>query len=72
VRVTNLKNLASTLLWVNDRGPGVKGRVIDVSWAAAKELGFLDAGLTRVEIDIVSYPHFCARQGTSPRSAKIN
>jgi rare lipoprotein A len=72
VRVTNLKNLESTLLWVNDRGPGVKGRVIDVSWAAAKELGFLEAGLARVEIDVVSYPHLCARQGTGPRSPKIN
>jgi rare lipoprotein A len=56
VRVTNLRNLASTLLKITDRGPGADNRVIDVSWAAAKTLGFLNAGLARVEIDVVSYP----------------
>jgi len=68
VRVTNLKNLESTLLRVNDRGPGIRGRVIDVSWAAAKKLGFLEAGLTRVEIDIASSPDICIRRATSSRS----
>ena len=72
VRVTNLKNLESTLLRVNDRGPGIGGRVIDVSWAAAKELGFLDAGLARVEIDVVSYPISCIRQVTNSSSPKVN
>jgi rare lipoprotein A len=56
VRVTNLRNLASTLLRITDRGPGFNSRVIDVSWAAAKALGFLNAGLAKVEIDVVSYP----------------
>lgn len=56
VRVTNLKNRKSTLLKINDRGPGIDGRLIDVSWAAAKQLGFAGQGLTRVEIDIVSSP----------------
>ena len=72
VRVTNLKNLESTLLRINDRGPGISGRVIDVSWATAKQLGFLEAGLARVEIDIVSYPKSCIRQVTSSRSPKVN
>lgn len=72
VRITNLKNLESTLLKINDRGPGVSGRVIDVSWAAAKELGFLDAGLARVEIDVVSLPQRCRRQVTGPRSPRVN
>jgi len=72
VRVTNLKNLESTLLTINDRGPGITGRVIDVSWAAAKELGFLEAGLARVEVDVVSYPENCIRQVTSSRSPKVN
>ena len=72
VRVTNLKNLASTLLWVNDRGPGIGNRVIDVSRAAAKKLGFLEAGLARVEIDVVSYPQRCAQPLTSSRSPKVN
>ena len=68
VRVTNLRNRTSTLLRINDRGPGVRGRMIDVSWAAAKQLGFLDAGLTRVEVDVVSSPISCIRQVASSRS----
>ena len=72
VRVTNLKNLESTLLKINDRGPGIPGRVIDVSWAAAKDLGFVEAGLTRVEIDVVSYPKSFIRQVTSTPSPKVN
>ena len=72
VRVTNLKNLESTLLRINDRGPGIPGRVIDVSWAAAKQLGFLEAGLARVEIDVVSSPKSRIRQVTNSRSPKVN
>ncbi|MGA2982330.1 MAG: septal ring lytic transglycosylase RlpA family protein [Terriglobia bacterium] len=72
VRVTNLKNLESTLLRINDRGPGSGGRVIDVSWAAAKKLGFLEAGLARVEIDIISSPVSCIRQVTISHSPKVN
>ena len=55
VRVTNLKTQAVILLRVNDRGPGIAGREIDVSWSAAKELGFLEAGLTRVKIEVVGF-----------------
>jgi rare lipoprotein A len=72
VRVTNLKNLESTLLRINDRGPGIQGRVIDVSWAAASKLGFLEAGLARVEIDVVSYPHGYVGHTTGPSSPKDN
>ena len=72
VRVTNLKNLASAFLRITDRGPGSGGRVIDVSSAAAKELGFLEAGLARVEIDIVSYPEICVRQKARPPSPRPN
>jgi rare lipoprotein A (peptidoglycan hydrolase) len=46
--------------------------VIDVSWAAAKQLGFLEAGLARVEIDVVSSPKSCIRQVTNSRSPKVN
>jgi len=72
VRVTNLKNRTSTLLRINDRGPGVRGRMIDVSWAAARQLGFLRNGLTRVEIDVVSYPISCIQQAASSRSPQLN
>ena len=72
VRVTNIRNLKSTVLKINDRGPGIEGRVIDVSWAAANKLGFLEAGLTRVQIDIVSYPKSALRQAASAPSPKLN
>ncbi len=71
VRVTNLKNLESTLVRINDRGPGISGRLIDVSWAAAKKLGFLEAGLAHVEINVVSYPVTCLRHVTNSRSPKL-
>lgn len=72
VRVTNLKNLESTLLRINDRGPGIPGRVIDVSWAGAKQLGFLEAGLTRVDVEVVSYPKSCNRQVINTCCPKLN
>jgi len=72
VRVTNLKNLTSTLVRINDRGPGVRGRMIDVSWAAAKQLGFLNMGLARVEVDVISFPLSCIRQATSSRYPAVN
>jgi len=72
VRVTNLKNRASTVLRINDRGPGVRGRMIDVSWAAAKQLGFVGEGLTRVKVDVVSSPISCVRQAASSRAPQTN
>ncbi len=53
VLVTNLENNKSIVLRVNDRGPFVKGRIIDVSYAAAKELGFIGAGLTKVRVEVI-------------------
>ncbi len=53
VRVTNLNNGRHVVVRVNDRGPFRRGRVIDVSRRAAKELGFLRAGTTRVRIEVL-------------------
>lgn len=50
VTVTNLENGRSTTLAVNDRGPFVAGRVLDLSYAAAKHLGMVERGLARVLI----------------------
>jgi rare lipoprotein A len=72
VRVTNLWNLKSVVLRINDRGPGIRGRLIDVSWAAAKKLGFVNVGLTLVEVEIVSYPKPYLRQGGRALSTKVN
>jgi rare lipoprotein A len=51
VRVTNLSNNRSAVLVVNDRGPFIRGRVIDVSTGAADALGFLRAGVARVTVE---------------------
>jgi rare lipoprotein A len=72
VRVTNLKTLESVLLRITDRGPGTGGRVIDVSWGAAQELGFLEAGLARVKIEVVSYPEGYIRASSGSRSPKVH
>ena len=53
VEVTNLENGRSVVVRINDRGPFVEGRVIDLSQAAAKELRFLGRGTTRVRLKIV-------------------
>lgn len=72
VRVTNLKTFESLLLRINDRGPGVSGRVLDVSTAVARQLGFLESGLARVEIQVVSYPGICVRTMTESRTSALN
>lgn len=54
VRVTNLANGRSVEVLINDRGPYVKPRIIDLSQAAAEALGFLDDGLTRVRLDLLA------------------
>lgn len=56
VKVTNLANNRSLFLRVNDRGPYITGRKVDVSKAAAKRLGFMASGLALVQVSIVSYP----------------
>jgi len=53
VRVTNLDNNKSCVLRVNDRGPFVAGRILDVSEAAAEELGFRMQGTARVRVEYV-------------------
>jgi len=53
VRVTNTLNNQSVDVIINDRGPYVDGRVIDVSKAAAEKLGFINQGLTEVIIDVL-------------------
>ncbi|HWA92477.1 MAG TPA: septal ring lytic transglycosylase RlpA family protein [Rhizomicrobium sp.] len=54
VRVTNLDNGRSIVLRVNDRGPYAKGRIIDVSEAAADKLGFKVAGTARVRVTYIA------------------
>lgn len=53
VRVKNLSNNKSIVVKITDRGPFVKGRIIDLSYAAAKKLGYQEKGITHVEVTTV-------------------
>jgi rare lipoprotein A len=53
VRVTNLHNSRSVIVRITDRGPYKKKRVIDVSRAAASELGMIHSGVARVRLEIL-------------------
>ncbi|MGA2967132.1 MAG: septal ring lytic transglycosylase RlpA family protein [Terriglobales bacterium] len=52
VKVTNLRNGKSVVVRINDRGPVVDGRIIDVSDNAARVLGFRESGVQRVRVDL--------------------
>jgi len=53
LRVTNVSTGRSVMVRVNDRGPYVRGRVVDVSYSAARALGMLHAGVANVKLDVV-------------------
>jgi rare lipoprotein A len=52
LRVTNVATGQSVTVRVNDRGPFIPGRVVDVSLSAAKELGMVDRGITKVKLEV--------------------
>jgi rare lipoprotein A len=56
VKVTNLANGKSVIVQINDRGPAVKSRIIDVSRAAARALGMVGAGTTPVQVESLAGP----------------
>lgn len=56
VRVTNLENGRDVLLTINDRGPFVEGRIIDLSHAAARSIGMVEKGTVKVKVEVVSTP----------------
>lgn len=56
IRVTNLDNGKSVIVRVNDRGPFVAGRILDLSYAAAKRIGMVATGTARVKIEILRKP----------------
>jgi rare lipoprotein A len=53
VRVTNLRNGRAVVVRINDRGPAVPGRIIDLSYSAARVLDLKAWGLQRVRLDVV-------------------
>jgi rare lipoprotein A len=56
VRVINLKNGKDILVYINDRGPYVRGRIIDLSYAAARSIGMIEVGIEKVRVEVVSLP----------------
>lgn len=63
VRVTHVKSGRSVVVRINDRGPyGKRRRIIDVSEAAARELGFLAAGISQVTVEVLTLPEAPAKK----------
>jgi rare lipoprotein A len=56
VRVVNLQNGKDIVVKINDRGPYIKNRIIDLSYSAAKSLGLIDSGIQDVKIEVLSIP----------------
>ena len=57
LKVTNTQNGRTVVVRVNDRGPFIRGRIIDLSWGAARELGILSQGVAAVTVERVDrYP----------------
>lgn len=55
VKVTNLRNGKSTIVRINDRGPFVRGRIIDCSYRAGREIGLNRTGIAKVELKVVGF-----------------
>jgi rare lipoprotein A len=56
LRVTDLETGRSVVVTVTDRGPYARGRVVDLSWAAAKALGLVQRGVARVRVEPAGRP----------------
>ena len=53
VKITDLKNNKSVIVTITDRGPHSKKRMIDLSYAAAEEIGLVKAGLSKVRMEVI-------------------
>lgn len=77
VRVINLRNGKSTLVRINDRGPYIRGRIIDLSRAAAREISMIKSGVVPVKvevlkpIDIVDKPNLRLTAGVRTRGEEL-
>jgi len=64
IKVKNLRNGKEVVVRVNDRGPYIKSRIVDLSRAAASMLGIVSRGTARVSIEVISFP-----DGSTPGSS---
>ncbi len=58
VKVTNLKTSKSVVVRINDRGPFVKGRDIDLSYAAARAVGLVKPGVAKCRLEIIDFSRY--------------
>jgi rare lipoprotein A (peptidoglycan hydrolase) len=65
VRVVNLRTRKSTIVRINDRGPYIPGRDLDVSYEVARELGFVRRGTARVRVELLKVPPSKATPATN-------
>ncbi len=65
-RVTNLQNGKSVVVRINDRGPFINGRIIDLSYVAAHKLNMIEAGQTQVEVEALDTRPETMRQAAEP------
>ena len=63
VKVTNLKNDKSVMVRINDRGPVLKSRILDLSYGAAMILGMGNEGIARVRLDLIETPTWASNFG---------
>ncbi len=56
LRITSVASGRSVVVRVNDRGPFIKGRAVDVSYSAAKQLGMTERGVAKVKMEVVQEP----------------
>ena len=68
-RVTSVKNGRSVVVRINDRGPFLRGRVIDLSYAAANRLGIVQSGSGEVEVDAIVPGQTQEAQRVAPEAA---
>ena len=71
VEVTNLDNQRSVIVRINDRGPFAKGRVIDITHAAAQALGMVSKGIANVSLRVVSKGRAVAMAAPSAFSTPV-
>lgn len=67
VKVTHLENGKEVVVRINDRGPFVEDRIIDLSYAAAQKLDIVESGTGRVKIEVIEWP-----KGTPPAARNIH
>ncbi len=72
IRVTNLANGRSVIVRVNDRGPFHGGRIVDLSYAAAKKLGYASQGTARVEVAAIDPGNYQRTSVEIPRVATVS